>query len=164
VTDFGTVRRDGSLGAVRFERVYAARPEQLWDAWTSPERISRWLGAQVRGSIEPGAAATLSWGEDADSTVELTIRQLAPPRLLEWEWTVAGEAPTLLRVEFTAVAEGTLLVLDHSRLPSSMVAGMSAGWHDYLDVLGSGRPADEAAWDARWNELLPAYKALVAEL
>lgn len=164
MTEFGTVRRDGEFGAVRFERVYAATPEDLWDAWTSPERISRWLGAQVRGPIEPGGTVTLSWGEDADSRVELAIRELVPPQSLEWGWTVAGEPPTLLRVEFTAIAGGTLLVLDHSRLPNSMFAGMSAGWHDYLDVLGSGQPADEAAWEAKWKELLPAYKERVAEL
>jgi uncharacterized protein YndB with AHSA1/START domain len=161
VTDFGTVRRDGSFGAVRFERVYAASPEQLWAAWTSPERLSRWMGASVGGPIEPGAAVTLAWGDDPGSQVEVLVVVLTPPRLLEWRWTVAGEPPTALRVELTPVAGGTLLVLDHRRLPSAMVAGLAAGWHAYLDALAAG---ESTGWDAAWADLLPAYRARVAEL
>jgi hypothetical protein len=137
VTDFGTVRRDGSVGVVRFERVYGAAPEELWSAWTTPERLTRWLGASVSGPIEPGAAVTLAWGDDPDSQVALEI------------------------VELTPVPEGTRLVLDHERLPVPMLAGLAAGWHAYLDALAAG---DASGWDARWAELLPAYKERVAEL
>ena len=45
-----------------------------------------------------------------------------------------------------------------------MFAGLAAGWHNYLDVLESGQPADEAAWEAKWKELLPEYKSRVAAL
>jgi len=161
VTDLGTVRRDGSFGAVRFERMYGAAPDELWAAWTAPERLGRWLGASVSGPIEPGAAVTLAWGDDPASQVELDIVELTPPERLEWRWTVAGEPPTVLRVSFTPVPEGTLLVLDHARLPVSMFAGLAAGWHAYLDGLGAG---SAAGWDERWAELLPAYKERVAEL
>jgi hypothetical protein len=51
-------------------------------------------------------------------------------------------------------------VLDHSRLPVTQFAGLSAGWHDFLDVLASGQPSAED----RWRELLPAYTARVGEL
>jgi uncharacterized protein YndB with AHSA1/START domain len=160
MTEFGTVRRDGDLGAVRFERVYAAAPAELWDAWTSPERIPRWLGASLEGDLAVGGKARLVWGPDADSQVDLVVRELTPPSLLEWEWTIHGEPPTLLRVELTPVADGTLLALDHSRLPAAQFAGLSAGWHDFLDVLGSGQPSGPD----RWRELLPEYKSQVAAL
>lgn len=62
MTEFGTVRRDGDFGAVRFERVYAASPSELWDAWTSPARIERWLGASLVGDLAVGGAARLVWG------------------------------------------------------------------------------------------------------
>jgi uncharacterized protein YndB with AHSA1/START domain len=159
VTDFGTVRRDGDFGAVRFERLYAVSPEQLWDAWTSPARISRWLGATLTGRLTVGATAMLVWGDDPDSQVELVVNELKPPELLEWEWRINGERPTVLRVELSPAPGGTLLVLDHSGLPSSMFPGLSAGWHDFLDVLGSGQPAED-----RWRELLPAYREQVAAL
>jgi uncharacterized protein YndB with AHSA1/START domain len=160
MTDFGTVRRDGEFGAVRFERVYDAAPEQLWDAWTSPERIERWLGAAVVGTLAPGAKATLVWGPDADSQVELVVHEMSAPHRLEWQWTINDEPPTLLRVSLRPAAGGTLLVLDHSRLPAAQFAGLSAGWHDFLDVLATGRPSGAE----RWRELLPDYRARVAEL
>jgi uncharacterized protein YndB with AHSA1/START domain len=160
MTEFGTVRRDGEFGAVRFERVYAFSPEELWDAWTSPSRVSRWLGASLEGSVEPGGSARLVWGSDADSQVELLVNEMKPPELLEWQWTIHGEPPTLLRVELTLVPGGTLLVLDHSRLPAAQFPGLSAGWHDFLDVLGSGVPSGED----RWRELLPAYRSRVDAL
>jgi uncharacterized protein YndB with AHSA1/START domain len=160
MTDFGTVRRDGEFGAVRFERVYAAPPEQLWDAWTTPARIERWLGASVVGTLEPGAKARLVWGDDPDSQVELVVHEMSPPRRLEWQWTITDEPPTLLQLELSPTADGTLLVLDHSRLPVTQFAGLSAGWHDFLDVLASGQPSRED----RWRELLPEYQARVAEV
>ena len=45
-----------------------------------------------------------------------------------------------------------------------MFAGLAAGWHYYLDVLESGQPADEAAWDVTWKELLLEYQSRVAAL
>lgn len=156
MSEFGTVR----AGAVHFERVYAAPPEALWDAWTTPERVSRWLGATLTGAPEAGATVRLLWGDDPDSQVDLEVLVHEPPAALEWRWTIHGEPPTLLRVEFRPSGAGTLLVLDHSRLPANQVAGLSAGWHDFLDVLASGTPSD----DDRWRELLPPYKEQVASL
>jgi uncharacterized protein YndB with AHSA1/START domain len=161
MTEFGTVRRDADGPAVRFERRYAAAPEDMWDAWTRPERIARWLGAALEGGpVEPGAVLTLVWGPDADSRVGLVVTALEPPRRLEWEWTINGEPPTTLRVDLLPDGDGTLLVLDHSRLPAAQVAGLSSGWHDFLDVLATG----EESADDRWRELLPAYREQVAAL
>jgi uncharacterized protein YndB with AHSA1/START domain len=166
VTEFGTVRRDGAFGAVRFERVYAVPPEELWAAWTVPERLSRWLGGTLSAPPEPGATLTLAWGDDPDSQVGLVVREMVPPRLLEWEWTINGEPPSLLRVELSPDPGGTRLLLDHSGLPPAQFAGLSAGWHDFLDALalldvlaGGGPPAED-----RRRELLPAYRERVAAL
>jgi uncharacterized protein YndB with AHSA1/START domain len=160
MTESGTVRRDGEFGAVRFERLYAAAPAELWEAWTSPARIRRWLGATLDGDLTVGGTARLIWGDDPDAQVELVVRAMTPPQRLEWQWTINGEPPTLLRVELTPAPGGTLLVLDHSRLPAGQFPGLSAGWHDFLDVLGSGLPSGED----RWRELLPAYQDKVSAL
>ncbi|MFL6128075.1 MAG: SRPBCC domain-containing protein [Mycobacteriales bacterium] len=163
MSDFGTVRRDGDRGAVRFARHYQASPEELWAAWTEPDRIARWLGATVRGGpVEPGASFRLVWAEGADNQAELVVRELKRPELLEWEWTIAGEPPTVLRVDFVAAGGGTDLVLDHRGLPLGQYAALAAGWHAYLDALGalvgSGLPV---YWDERFAALLPAYRERV---
>jgi uncharacterized protein YndB with AHSA1/START domain len=166
MSGFGTVRRDGDFGAVRFSRHYDASPAELWAAWTEPDRIARWLGASVQGGpIEPGEAFRLVWAEGADNQVDLVVRELKPPELLEWEWTIAGEPPTVLRVDLVAAGGGTDLVLDHRGLPLRQYAGLAAGWHSYLDALGallSGAPG--AGWDERFGALLPTYRQRVAEL
>ena len=162
LSEYGTVRAGADGRGVRFERTYEASAEELWAAWTEPDRIARWLGAAVDGGpVTPGAEFTLVWGEDADSRVGVVVRRLEPPRLLEWEWTINGEPPTVLRVELTPAPGGTALLLDHSRLPSAQVAGLSAGWHDFLDAFpdGAGGMRDE-----QFAALLPAYRERVAAL
>jgi uncharacterized protein YndB with AHSA1/START domain len=167
MTELGTVRRDGDFGAVRFTRHYAATPEELWGAWTEPDRIARWLGATVEGAPSgPGAAFRLVWSADpegAENQVELVVRELKPPELLEWEWTIVGEPPTVLRVDFVAAGGGTDLVLDHRGLPLGQYAGLAAGWHAYLDALSALVDSELAVyWDERFAELLPAYRERVA--
>ncbi|WP_448629626.1 hypothetical protein [Cellulomonas soli] len=56
-----------------------------------------------------------------------------------------------------------MLVLVHTRLEHAQAVGYGAGWHTSLDRL-----ADHVAgvairdWDARFTELLPAYRAAAA--
>jgi uncharacterized protein YndB with AHSA1/START domain len=161
MSGYGTVRQDADGRAVRFERRYEAAPEELWAAWTEPDRIARWLGAAVDGEVAPGSAFTLVWGADADSRVGIAVRELKPPVLLEWEWTINGEPPTLLRVELAPAGTGTVLLLNHSRLPFAQVVGLSAGWHDFLDGLPAGVGGMD---DEKFAGLLPAYRERVAAL
>ena len=166
MTDFGTVRRDGDFGAVSFTRHYPVAPEELWAAWTEPDRIARWLGAAVQGGpVAPGGSFALVWAEGADNRVDLVVRSLEPPTRLEWEWTIAGEPPTLLRVDLVAAGDGTDLVLDHRGLPLGQYAGLGAGWDAYLSSLAAlvaGQPSPD--WDSRFMALLPAYRDPVAAL
>lgn len=163
MSGFGTLRREADGPAVRFERRYEASPAELWGAWTRPERIARWLGAQVVGEIAPERSFRLVWGDDPSQAVDCVVREMREPEVLEWEWTIPGEAPSVLRVELSPAGGGTgsMLVLDHRGLPPNQVAGLGAGWHDFLDVLAV---EDSSGWDDRFAELLPAYKERLAAL
>jgi uncharacterized protein YndB with AHSA1/START domain len=153
VTEFGTVRRDGELGAVRFERVYAAAPEAVWSAWTAPDRLGRWMGAAVVGPIAAGGSFTLVWGEEPAAQVVVGVDELDPPRRLAWRWTLHGEPPTVLTVTLTPDGAGTRLRLDHTRLPLNQAAGLSAGWHNHLDALVAD--AETGEW---WPRHVDAYR------
>lgn len=146
---------------MRFERRYEAAPEELWSAWTEPERLGRWFGASVVGTVAPGSTFRIEWGEDASSQVSCVVRALMPPSLLEWEWVIEGEPPTLLRVSLAPDGTGTLLSLDHARLPAAQQAGLAAGWEAYLAALAAG---SAEGWDSAFMAALPGYKEKVAAL
>jgi uncharacterized protein YndB with AHSA1/START domain len=165
MTDLGTVRRDGDFGAVHFTRHYPVPPEELWSAWTEPDRIARWLGAAVEGGpVVPGGSFALVWAEGADNRVDLVVRALEPPTRLEWEWAIAGEPPTVLAVSLVPAGGGTDLVLDHSRLPLRQYAGLGAGWDAHLSSLSAHLDGTAHDWDERFMALLPAYREQVAAL
>jgi uncharacterized protein YndB with AHSA1/START domain len=112
--EVGTGRLSAGEGhVVRLRRTYDAPIEDVWDAVTSPERISRWflpvsgdvrLGGRYQlegnagGAIlacEPPRRFRVSWeyGPDADPDASI----------LEVRLTPAGDASTTLELEHTAI-------------------------------------------------------------
>ncbi len=158
----GTVRRDGDLRAVRFERVLSASIEDVWSALTNPERLRRWLAEAV---FEERVGGRVELRFD-DGTIEGTVRELDRPRLLEYDWIEGGKR-SVVRFELERAGDGTLLVLDHRQLPAETAAGFAAGWHSHLDALDAalhrGETAGDEWWD-RFRSLLPAYEKAGAAL
>jgi uncharacterized protein YndB with AHSA1/START domain len=156
---FGRITREGGDRAtVHFERVYDYRPEELWAALTEPEQLRGWLG-EVEIDLRVGGRVVIRFGDTAGEITEGRIRALEPPRVLEYDWTYPGETDSVLRLELEPRGEGTLLVLDHRRLPEPAAAGYGAGWHSHLDALQALLAGEDSDWDARYAELLPDYKA-----
>lgn len=88
--------------SLRLTRRYSEAPPEVWKALTDPESVGRWLrpGFDVRrDEVEPG-------------------------RVLELDWRPPGEEPSLVRIELGADGDGTILVLDHSRVEARL--GMAA--------------------------------------
>lgn len=81
---------------------------------TEPDSIRRWLG-----------------------NVELRVRTEEPERLLELDWESGGEQPSLVRIELTETDEGTMLVLDHSRLAEPIGMAAMRAWTSALERLES---------------------------
>lgn len=85
---------------VRFTRRYDATPAEVWAALTEPDSIARWLGP-----------------------VPTSVRDSQPERLLELDWLVPGDEPSVVRFELRPrEGGGTELVLDHRRM--NAVQGM----------------------------------------
>ena len=106
---------------VRFTRRYDATPAEVWAALTEPESIARWLGP-----------------------VPTTIRGSEPEQVLELDWLVPGDEPSIVRFELRPrEGGGTELVLDHRRI--NAVQGMlySERWTNTLlrldDLLGGAK-------------------------
>lgn len=116
-----------------------------------------WLG-EVEIDLRVGGRVVIRFDEAGEQTTKGTIRELDPPRLLEYDWTYPGETESVLRLELEPRGEGTLLVLDHRRLPDAAAAGYGAGWHSHLDALAALGSSNRPDWDERFEELLPDYK------
>jgi uncharacterized protein YndB with AHSA1/START domain len=161
---FGRITREGDGRAtVHFERVYDYGLEELWAALTEPEQLRGWLG-EVEIDLRVGGRVVIRFDDSGEQITEGIIRELDPPRLLEYDWTYPGETESVLRLELEPRGEGTLLVLDHRRLPDAAAAGYGAGWHSHLDALAALGASSRPDWDTRFAELLPDYRVAAEQV
>ncbi|GAB3567741.1 SRPBCC family protein [Spelaeicoccus albus] len=151
----------GQHGSVRFERTYEAPPEDVWSALTESNRLARWLGT-VTGDLRTGGRYRLDFG-DGDEAAGRVVACEKPSRL-EVTWEFPGEGTTRLEATLTAMDDGTLVTLSHTRLRRADLSQYGAGWHtflDHLDVVLAGR--EPSGWQTRYEELHPRYLAQIPE-
>ena len=108
--------------ALRLTRRYAASPDEVWRVLTEPESLARWLHGDARLDVEPGGAFALG------STITGRVTQLDAGRVLELTWQTCGEEESLVRFELHPGEEGTLLVLDHTRLDQRTCMAYGREW------------------------------------
>ncbi len=153
MTATGTMTADG----VRFERLYDATPAELWNAITDPEQIKGWLAHTTRWTLTLGDEWSIRFddGEVGGRVVEVDVG-----RVLELTW-VEEDSESVLRFEIVPRDTGSLLVLDHSRLPAESRPGFGAGWQAHLEALAALLDGGAAVdWWARYHELRPTYDQL----
>ncbi|OPF70843.1 polyketide cyclase [Streptomyces antioxidans] len=145
---------DGEARTVLLRRTYDAAVEDVWDACTDPERISRWF-LPVSGDLKPGGHYQLTGNAGGE------ILRCEPPRLLTLSW-LFGEDPGFSEVEVRLTAEGgerTVFELEHiAVVPPEMwdrfgPGAVGVGWDGALlgltlHLTGEGAPADPEAWQA----------------
>ena len=141
----------GEVTTLRLERTFAATPQEAYDAWTSPEVLTRWWAARPDWN-SPGCDVDLRVGgryalRMRDDTGQLHVvggeyRVVDPPTRLVFTWCWEGEGGphpghvSLVTVEFIADGDRTRIVLEHSGLPSEESrVRHSLGWNGTLDNL-----------------------------
>jgi uncharacterized protein YndB with AHSA1/START domain len=139
------------LAAFRIERTFEASTEDVFDAWTSPEVLTRWWAAAPTWS-SPGCDVDLRVGgryvlrmrddEGEEHVVGGEYREVLRPQRLVYTWCWQGEGGlhpghvSLVTVEFRADGARTTVVLEHSGLASAESRERhGAGWHGSLDSL-----------------------------
>jgi len=114
-----------------------AAPELVYEYFTSPEAMVRWMGEFARLDPRPG-------GEFAVDVRGAPVRgryvELEPPRRLVIAWGYAGSealppGASTVEVRLTADAGGTSVELEHRDLPAAEASGHAGGWSHYLDRL-----------------------------
>jgi len=159
---------DDTRGAVRVEDVYDTDLEDLWQACTAPERLSRWI-CEVSGDLRVGATIhavfTSTWSGSA------RIDECDAPHHLLVTTQPGTDEEGEIEVWLTAEGPRTRLVVEDRGLPLDVLHFHGAGWQVHLEDLarsmtsgGSAHPggwSDQrpaSAWHQRWTELIPHYR------
>jgi uncharacterized protein YndB with AHSA1/START domain len=169
----GSLRSADGKGVVRIEDRYDTDIDDLWAAITDPARLARWHG-RVEGDLRLGGEFRM-YIESNDIESAGRVEACEPPRRLlvtnretdESYRRGQGVPPFEARVEATLTADGdqTILVIEVQGMPLDVVAFYGAGWQIHAESLAAhiaGRERDDS--EARWNELVPSYQALAAEV
>ena len=131
---------------VQVRRRVRAGAEQIFDLWTQPDLMVRWM-SPFPGAVEckascdlgPGGAFSLVMASaDAIREVSGTYVQVERPRKLVFTWIgpLTNNVTTLVTVELNPLGDETDLVLTHERLPTpAMWEGHTRGWGNILDHL-----------------------------
>jgi uncharacterized protein YndB with AHSA1/START domain len=130
--------------AVVIRRTIPASAERLFDAWTDPEQLARWMSPIGHAVVEVDARAggrirvTMA-GEGR--TIEHTGEYLAierPHRLVfSWRSPYTGGVASRVTVELSEGAGGTELTLRHELLPLEAISSHAGGWGTMLDRLAA---------------------------
>ena len=155
--------RDGAAARILVaERHLPAPVEDVWDALTSAERISRWL-MPISGELRLGGTYQL------DGNARGTITACDPPQHLAVTWEYGGQVSWVdVHLAGSGDGDGTVLRLEHI----APVAAFAEQWDEYgpgavgigwdLSLLGladhvaTGGDVDPDLTDPAWVELMRA--------
>ncbi len=132
---------------VRIERTFAASAEEVFDAWTSPEVMRRWLHPasdwetpEAEVDLRVGGLVRVVMrrpdGSEIEARGEYTL--IDRPRLLVMTWTF-GDDPAneqLMELSFSESDGSTTVRLVNSRISTDERRdAQDWGWHGCLDQL-----------------------------
>jgi uncharacterized protein YndB with AHSA1/START domain len=164
----GSVRSVDGRGIVRMEDRFDTDIDDVWSALTDPERLARWIG-EVEGDLRLDGEFRARWfasGWEGTGRVEAC----EPPRRLLLTMRDADPQPgqpdeTVIEATLAADGDQTNLVVEERGLPLDLLAAYGAGVQIHVEGLAAhiaGREYRDT--EARWEELLPAYQALAANV
>jgi uncharacterized protein YndB with AHSA1/START domain len=169
----GSLRSTDGVGVVRIEDRYDTDIDDLWAAITDPPRLARWHG-QVEGDLRPGGEFRV-YIEAADIESTGRVEACEPPRRLlvttretdESYRKGQGVPPFDQSLDATLTADGdqTILVIEVQGMPVDKIAFYGAGWQIHAESLAAylaGRESGDV--EARWEELVPPYQDLAANV
>lgn len=147
------VRGETTGPTVRLRRRVRAAAEEIFDLWTKPDLMVRWMSpfpgavdCKATCDLRPGGAFSLVMSS-AESRREVSgaYVQIDRPRKLVFTWmgALTNNVNTLVTVELNPFGDETELVLTHERLPTSAILeGHTRGWGNILDHLADAVSKD----------------------
>jgi uncharacterized protein YndB with AHSA1/START domain len=145
---------DDGRWQLRFTRVLAHRPEQVWRAITEPAHLATWFPTTIEGDRAAGARLRFSFPDGEAPAFDGEMLAYEPPCLMELRW-----GPDVVRLEVRPSGEGTELTLLDTLDAHGKAARDGAGWHTCLDALGADLDGEPSPRDqmSRWSEVHAGY-------
>jgi uncharacterized protein YndB with AHSA1/START domain len=113
-------------------RHVSAPLEQVWDAWTDPNRLACWFTEQAEVDLRVGGRYRNSDGDEGE------YLEIVPHQRLRFTWEQADYAPgSVVTVELAAADEGTIVRLEHANVACDDTEDLEIGWNWSLDSLVS---------------------------
>jgi uncharacterized protein YndB with AHSA1/START domain len=159
----GSLRSADGKGVVRMEDRFDTDIDDLWSALTDPSRLARWLG-EVEGDLRLGGEFRARYFDGWEGTGR--VEACEPPRRLLVVTRHHRQQDEIV-TEATLAADGdqTILVWEERGMPLNLLAEYGAGIQVHVEDLAAhiaGRERGDG--EARWNELMPAYRDLAADV
>ncbi len=130
----GVVKKDGLAEGYNIcvTKTIAAPVAEVFAAWSDPDQLSRWFGANVSASVKDGGA----WDDGCGNSGEyLRVRK---NKDLRFNWENA-DAASVTRVDVAFADKGkgrTGITLNHQRIQNRKEAdGLRKAWGEVFDVL-----------------------------
>lgn len=130
---------------LRLQRLFSARPQEVFDAWLDPESLREWMcpGAQtvtdVQVDARVGGLFRIVMRRQAGEFVHTgEYREIRPPERLVFTWRSHAThwKDSLVTVELAAQGENTELILTHELLPDEEALRQhTQGWQGIGDKL-----------------------------
>ncbi len=131
---------------LQIQKWVAATPEQVFRAWTDPEKLLKWWGPKdvnciaAEVDLRIGGAYRIANQLPDGNTLWISgaYEVIKQPSLLVYTWILEVPSPSTERVsvEFKAHDHGTMINLVHEKIPTKkLLYQHSAGWDGCLTGL-----------------------------
>jgi len=148
---------DEKRGAVRVEDVFDTGVDDLWEACTTPDRLSRWI-AEVSGDLRPGGSIHVAFVSTWVGPARVEVCEQPHHLLLTMEPGTEDEAS--IEAWLTEEGDRTRLVVEERGLPLEGLYYHASGWQAHLEDLARSLDGQPSVWKARWQELTPSYESM----
>jgi uncharacterized protein YndB with AHSA1/START domain len=125
-------------------RTFNAPPGRVFDAFTDPAVLTRWLGPRgttlIHCAVDPrvGGRFRFELAFDGGGSVVLAgaYREVEPATRLAFSWGIEGAGDdSEVTVQLTSLGERTELRLEHRGIARDELEQNEAGWNEFVDRL-----------------------------
>lgn len=152
MNQFGTLHESNGRCALRFERVFSYKPEEIFRIITNPDCFTQWYPFAT-GKMDLKLGGKIAFNDGEGATYEGIITVLQEPHSFEFR-----ELDDLIQISLIEENEGCQMVFTHIFDDKEMAMYTAAGWHRCLDVLEQIVSGQAVEWRDNSVELREFYR------